>query len=258
MNRINARLLAATAFALVALIARKPALGADASALTVADAPVASSTSSPVDEVPPTPPNGPRANLEIDDQGNATKTLNGVTTRLTPEQFYAAVGRDDLAEAVRKRRAGKERVGVVGGTMALVGTGLLLAASGVGERQSCTLPTGGHVCATGASSNANVDRGMAIGGGGMIFAGAGLLVGVLVGIHPDPLDDDERRDLLDDYNARAQRSDAHANAPSEQNATNAQGAARGTEQTGPIALRSLSVAPLVSDQARGVTLRMSF
>jgi hypothetical protein len=288
MNLTNARLLAVTAFTLVALIARKPALGADASAparpLIIANAaPVppapppaptvaADSTergapAQDADAPPPPPPPARRtrhhATLAIDEDGNATKTRNGVTTELTPEQFYRAVGRRDLADELHERRMHKVRMAVGGGVLmglgvaALLGDLIYVASNYV----DCAQPVGSHGCTGGTTTNSHVTSGVAIGGVAGLVLGGGVLIGSLVGIHPDEGGEDERRDLLDEYNARAMRSDAQKTGPTELNGANAHGVKPDAATPRQLALRSLAslrIAPVLNEQSRGVTLGVSF
>ena len=279
MNRFNARLLALASFTLVSLVARKPALGADGSdstqPLVIDNAAPQPASNAPggsalpeqrFDAPPPAPAAGrtrPRAILEIDEHANATKTRNGVTTELTPEQFYKAVGRKDLAEALQERRKEKRGVVIGGAVLAGLGTALLIGdvAYAAGGFRSCNLPSAQSRCSAQYAINNQLAATLALVGLGGIVAGTGVLVGGLVGMHPDAGGEDERRDLLDEYNARAPRSEARTNAPDGMNATNEQEAPRDAAGTRQLALRSLatlSLAPLVSDQARGVTLRMAF
>ncbi len=280
MNRINARLLAVASFTLVALVARKPALGADGSdserPLVIDNdatphpalaAPGASALPEQRFDAPPPPPPAhrtrSRAVLEIDEDGRATKTRNGVTTALTPEQFYKAVGRRDLAEALHDRRKEKKAVVIGGAVLAGLGTATLIGdiAYAAGGFRSCNLPGARSNCSPQYAINNQLAATLALVGIGGIIAGTGVLVGGLVGMHPDAGGDDERRDLLEEYNARAPRSAAHSNTAASVNETTAQGAPRDGAGTRLLALRplsTLSVAPLLGDQARGMTLRMSF
>ncbi len=290
MNRATARLLAVTSFALVSLVARKPALGADASApahplildnaAPARPAPVKpppamsnageSSESAPpaldADAPPPPPParhSRKRATLAIDEDGNATRTRNGVTTDLSSEQFYKAIGRRDLADELHERRMHKVRMAVGGGVLmglgvaALLGDLIYVASNYV----DCVQMVGSHGCTGGTTTNSHVTAGVAIGGVAGLVLGGGVLVGSLVGIHPDEGGEDERRDLLDEYNARAPRSDAQKAGPAELNGANVREVKPDAATPRQLALRSLEtlrVMPLVSAQDRGVALGLSF
>ncbi len=275
MNRTNARLLAVASFTIIALVARKPALGADASA---PEHPLVIDNAVPAQPVIVAPPNAPdvdapppaaarrpraRATIAIDEDGNATKTRNGVTTDLTPEQFYKAVGRKDLAEALHERKLHKVRMAVGGGVLIGLSAALLIGdfIYVVNNTIGCGVTVGSRGCTDRFTGNSRLASGLAIGGFAGLLAGGGVLVGSLVGIRPDAGGDDERRDLLDEYNLRAARRDAAPNAMQERNETDTHSAQPANATPRQLALRSLatlSLAPLVNDEARGVTLRMAF
>ena len=284
MNITNARLLAVTSFALVALIARKPALGADASApahpliidnaapaqpapTVAADASERAAPALDADAPPPPPPPArrtrQRATLAIDEDGNATKTRNGVTTELTPEQFYRAVGRRDLADELHERRMHKVRMAVGGGVLMGLGVAALLGdlIYVASDYVDCSSTLGSHGCTGGTTANSHVTAGVAIAGVAGVVLGGGVLIGSLVGIHPDEGGDEERRDLLDEYNTRAPRGDARTTVPAALNTTNSQDATLGGSTAKQVALRSLAtmrVMPLLAAQERGVALGVSF
>ncbi len=116
--------------------------------------------------------------------------------------FYREVGRNDLAEIYRSRRATRLGLFIAGGAVVI---GSMAYAISTATSDSCNVPPGdpsfAEKCVDGPGSA--VERRVAAGivgavvGGGLIFAGAA--------VNPHPVQPDEMRRLADEYNVSRRR-----------------------------------------------------
>ncbi len=194
-----------------------------------------------------------KAKIEIDRNGDALQIGPHTITELTPEQFYKAVGRDDLAVSLRQERKAKTAVVVSGAVLAGLGSAALFAdlVYDMGSLGNCSY-AGQTNCSHGYSPNAQIERGLAIGGALGVTVGAGALLVGLLGVHPDAEGEQQRRDLAEQYNARAGQAGEPATRATAEVTTET------PRQLASRSLETLRVAPLISAQTRGVTLGVSF
>jgi hypothetical protein len=247
MNRIDSRLRIGMSLALLAIAAARPARADDASDATSATA----AQTVPAAPVAAARAQATRDTFAVGQNGNAIRNHAGLITALSPTEFYAAVGRKDLAEGLALRRNIKTGVVVSGALLGALST-VAFFASVVYSPDSC--------------SNTNLDKPAC---NGFYFTEktaqtltAVSLVGVgvgmssmalgLIALHPDDGGEEERRRLADEYNEQGTKADASAPVPV------AQTHQLTTQQLAARSLSTLSISPLVSDQGRGVSLRMSF
>ena len=247
MNRIDSRRRIWTSLALLAIAAARPARAADASDAASTTAPQA---------LPPAPVAGGRAStthdtFALDQNGNASRNHAGLITALSPTEFYAAVGRKDLAEGLARRRNLKTGVVVSGALLGALST-VAFFASVVYSPDSCSNTNFDKPACNGfyfTEKTAQTLTAVSLVGVGVGMSSMAL---GLIALHPDDGGEAERRELADEYNARGSKTDASSPAPV------AQVHKLTTQQLAARSLSTLSVAPLVTDQGHGLSLRMSF
>jgi hypothetical protein len=122
---------------------------------------------------------------------------------LTPEEFYAIVERDDLAAMRSVRLRVRNSLGIAGALSEALALVLVAMPSHVKPTYGCVDGTEGAGCRR-IGVEANAPRDYYLSSGFFAVGGLGaILTAILLGT--DPLGDDARRDMADQYNRKRER-----------------------------------------------------